>query len=101
MRVKHASISLEAEADIDRIAAYTTNAWGGRQTDRYLDQLESFFQILAQNPSIGRPCDSIQAELRRFEVGKHVVFYVIEPDGVLIVRVLHQQMIPAKSQFAQ
>jgi hypothetical protein len=27
--VKHASISREAEADIDRIAAYTTDAWGG------------------------------------------------------------------------
>jgi hypothetical protein len=27
------------------------------------------------------------------------VFYLSQPGGVLIVRVLHQQMIPAKSHF--
>jgi plasmid stabilization system protein ParE len=35
--------------------------------------------------------------LRRFEIGKHVVFYVLLSNGIKIVRVLHQQMIPAKS----
>ncbi len=85
--MKHASISLEAEVDIDRIAAYTTENWGWVQTDRYLGQLEDSFRL--------------QANLRRFEVGKHVVFYRTEPGGIRIVRVLHQQMIPSKSQFEQ
>ena len=35
--------------------------------------------------------------LRRFEIGKDVVFYVLLSNGIKIVRVLHQQMIPAKS----
>jgi plasmid stabilization system protein ParE len=39
--------------------------------------------------------------LRRFEVGKHVVFYRLNPGGIRIVRVLHQQMIPAKLRFEQ
>ncbi len=99
MHVKPVSLSREAEADIDEIAAYTTNAWGSQQTDRYLDQLEDSFQILAQHSSIGRACDSIEVGLRRFDVGRHVVFYRTQPRGIRVVRVLHQQMIPAKSRF--
>ncbi len=87
-------ISGEAEADIDRIADYTTSTWGWRQTNQYLAKLEDGFDLLAQNPSIGRSCDSIRAGLRRFEIGRHVVFYLPESDGVLVVRVLHQQMLP-------
>jgi len=99
--MNHASVSAEAEADIDLIAAYSTEVWGCRQTDRYLSKLEDSFQLLSLNPSIGRTCDSIQAGLHRFEVGKHVVFYRTMPYGIRIVRVLHQQMIPAESHFVR
>ena len=87
-------ISVEAEADIDQIAAHTTNTWGWRQTNQYLAKLEDGFDLLAQNPSIGRSCDSIRAGIRRFEIGRHVVFYLPESGGVLVVRVLHQRMLP-------
>jgi len=89
-------ISIEAELDIDRIAAYTTSTWGWRQTDQYLAKLEDGFNLLAQNPMIGRPCDSLRAGLRRFEIGKHVVFYVLESDAILVARVLHESMLPGK-----
>jgi toxin ParE1/3/4 len=92
--VPRVRISVEAEADIDRIADYTTNTWGWRQTNQYLAKLEDGFDLLAQNPSIGRSCDSLRIGLRRFEIGRHVVFYFPESGGVLIVRVLHQQMLP-------
>jgi toxin ParE1/3/4 len=101
MCVRRARVSKEAEEDIDQIAAYTTNVWGWRQVDLYLAKLEESFQLLAQNPSIGRSCDAILAGLQRFEVGKHVVFYRTEPRGIRILRVLHQQMVPAKSHFGQ
>ena len=97
----HFEVSVEAEQDIDLIAAYTTSTWGWRQTDQYLAKLEDGFELLAQNPFIGRVCDSIRPGLHRFEIGKHVVFYLQEPGGVLIVRVLHQQMVPVKQHFHQ
>lgn len=87
-------ISAKAAEDIDRIVAYTINEWGWRQADLYLAKLEDGFDILAGNPSIGRQCNSIRAGLRRFEIGRHVVFYLIEPDGVMIARVLHDRMLP-------
>ena len=89
-------ISVEAEADIDRVAAYTTSTWGWRQTNQYLAKLEDGFDLIAENSLIGRSCDSLRTGLRRFEIGRHVVFYLPEPGGVLVVRVLHQQMLPTK-----
>jgi len=73
--------------------------WGSAQTRRYSQGLKDTFQLLADNPSLGRTCDSIHRGLRRFEHGKHVVFYVCQADGVLIARVLHQQMVPTKAKF--
>jgi toxin ParE1/3/4 len=92
--VPQVRISTEAESDIDQVAAYTASTWGWRQTDTYLAKLEDGFDLLAGNSRIGRSCDSIHAGLRRFEIGRHVVFYLPEPDGVLVVRVLHEQMVP-------
>ena len=92
-------VSVEAEEDIDQITAYTTRTWGWRQTIHYLAKLEDGFNLLAQNPSIGRSCDSIRPGLRRFEIAKHVVFFILEPNDIQIVRILHQQMIPVKSHF--
>jgi toxin ParE1/3/4 len=99
--MKRYTISAEADADIDLIAAYTARTWGWRQSDRYLGQLEDAFQLLVENPGIGRACDAIGSGLRRHEEGKHVVFYRLKPGGIRIVRILHQQMVPAKSHFEQ
>jgi toxin ParE1/3/4 len=88
-------VSAEAESDIDQIAAYTTATWGWRQTDKYLAKLEECFELLAGNPSVGRTCDSIRIGLRRFEIGSHVVFYFPDKVEILIVRVLHDRMLPA------
>ncbi len=81
-------VFVEAEEDIDQITAYTTRTWGWRQTVPYLAKLEDGFILLAQNPSIGRSCDSIRPGLRRFEIGKHVVFYIPDSGKLLIVRIL-------------
>jgi toxin ParE1/3/4 len=88
-----------AESDLKSIIRYTMKTWGRAQTVEYKQGLQNCFQLLADNPSIGRACDSIRPGLRRFEHGKHVVFYLPQADEVLIARILHQQMIPTKSHF--
>jgi toxin ParE1/3/4 len=55
--------------------------------------------MLAQSPGLGLECDRVSIGLRRFEHGKHVVFYRTLTDGIGIVRVLHKQMIPSKARF--
>lgn len=88
--------SRRAEADLLGIAKYTLRTWGNAQTARYLNELEAFCQTLADNPSIGRPCDDIRPGLRRMEHGKHVIFYRWDPAGILVSRILHQRMLPDK-----
>jgi toxin ParE1/3/4 len=95
------SVASLAESDLKSIVRYTMKTWGAAQTRRYSQGLRECFQLLADNPSLGRRCDFIRPGLRRFEHGKHVVFYVSQPGEVLIARVLHQQMLPAKSYFEQ
>jgi toxin ParE1/3/4 len=95
------SVARLAVSDLKSILRYTMKNWGRAQTVRYKQGLQNCFQFLAENRSLGRSCDSIHPGLRRFEIGKHVVFYIPEPGGVLIVRVLHQQMIPASFHFEQ
>jgi toxin ParE1/3/4 len=67
--------SAEAQAEIDMIAAYTTEKWGWQQTDQYLSKLEDSIQLLAENPRMGRSGDAISTGLHRHEVGKHIIFY--------------------------
>lgn len=88
-------ISVEAENDLDEITEFTKQNWGWRQAQTYLRRLEGGIHLIAQHPSIGRPCDSVRDGLRRFEVGRHVVFYAVESERVLIARILHENMLPA------
>jgi toxin ParE1/3/4 len=93
------SVARRAESDLKAIVRFTLKTWGIAQTERYLEDLEKCFQLLADNAEIGHKCDSILPGLRRFEHQKHIIFYLPQEDGVLIVRVLHEQMIPFKSRF--
>jgi toxin ParE1/3/4 len=85
-----------AEADLLSIGEYTLHKWGETQATRYLSELEDCCQMLARNPALGGLCEHIRPGLRRFEHGKHVLFYRQEPRGILISRILHQRMLPER-----
>jgi len=91
--------SRQAEMDLVEIGTYTIQTWGEAQADRYLSQLETCCARLAKNPNVGRACDDIRPGLRRFEHGKHVVFYRKYAREILVVRILHQRMLPERQQF--
>jgi toxin ParE1/3/4 len=88
--------SRRAEADLLDICAYSLQNWGAEQTIRYIDQLETCCQRLAENPGLGRSCDEIRSGLRRMEQGKHVIFYRQRERGILVSRILHQRMLPER-----
>ena len=92
-------VSRFAQSDMRGIARYTVEKWSANQAVHYVSDMRSCFQLLADSPGIGRACESIDKGLHRYECGKHVVFYRLRPDGIRVVRVLHQQMIPVKTRF--
>jgi toxin ParE1/3/4 len=83
-----------ALADLELILDYTIRTWSHSQAERYLSDLQSSFQELAEQPGIGRTCDAIRPDLFRMELGRHVVFYRRTECGIRIIRVLHASMLP-------
>jgi toxin ParE1/3/4 len=94
-------VSAAAVSDVRGIVRYTTTNWSAEQAARYASALRSCFRMLADHPGMGRSCDSTSAGLRRFEHGKHVVFFRTMSDGISIIRVLHQRMVPARARFEE
>ena len=74
------------------VGEYTLRTWGAAQAVRYLSEIETCCQGLAERPLSGRTCEEIRSGLRRMEHGRHVVFYRKQSDGILISRILHQSM---------
>ncbi|MDJ0683589.1 MAG: type II toxin-antitoxin system RelE/ParE family toxin [Alphaproteobacteria bacterium] len=85
-------LSPAAYADLKTIAAYTAKKWGADQRTRYLVKFDKIFIRLAEQPAMGRPRDALRPGYRSVSVGRHVVFYRILPDGVEVVRILHESM---------
>ena len=88
--------SRRAKADLFGIAEYTIRQWGESQAERYIGELEDCAQMLTANPRLGRACDYILPDLRRYEHGKHVLFYRQDSNGIVIFRILHQRMLPER-----
>ncbi len=89
-----------AEADLLSISTYTLRTWGEAQTIRFLDELETCCQQLADHPASGRSCNDIRPGLYRREQGEHVIFFRREPGGILVSRILHARMLPERHAFA-
>ena len=85
-------LSRRAAGDLAEIADYTIAEFGIDQARRYRDQLRACFQSLLANPQLGRSAEEVAPGLRRIRQQAHVVFYRVERDGLLIVRVLHHSM---------
>lgn len=85
-----------ADADIEQIGRYSAEQWGFEQAEAYVLSLHQTFEQLADFPSTGRDASDVRPGMFRLEHESHVVFYRQEPDGVLVVRVLHQRMMPRK-----
>jgi len=81
-----------AVTDLSDIADFTIQTFGIQQARFYRDGLNHCFEILAENPQLGRNVAELAQSLKRFEYQSHVVFYIPKESHILIVRILHQRM---------
>lgn len=77
-----------AEADILDIWDYIASD-SPLYADRWLDELDEHFLVLATQPLMGRARDELAPGVRSFPFGRYVVFYAPLVDGIDVVRVLH------------
>lgn len=85
-------LTSRAEADLAEIADYTIETFGIEQARRYRDEIEDCFLTIAESPRLGRSAEALSAGLRRIEHRSHVIFYLVDESGVLVVRILHSSM---------
>lgn len=92
-------LSPQAAEDMADIATYTFITWGEKQAVKYVEALQQCAHLLAENAQLGRPCGWIRPGLRRFEKAEHVIYYRLQPDGILVSRILHRSMNPIRHEF--
>ncbi|PFG11578.1 MULTISPECIES: type II toxin-antitoxin system RelE/ParE family toxin [unclassified Marinobacter] len=85
-------VTPQAESDFVSIWLYTADAWGVKQADDYLDQLETGMGHLTVHPSLGVDCSHILPGYRKIRIEHHDVFYRVLVSEILVVRVLHEDM---------
>lgn len=86
-------LSADANADLRSIRAYTLKVHGQAQVGPYLRGLRARFDVIAANPRVGRIYPEASPETRRTPYRQHFVYYRVDGDILLIVRVLHQRML--------
>ena len=95
-RVPDYRLSRKANADIRQIARAAMVTWGEAVTETYLLGLHAMFGRLSDQPGIGRPATVARPGLMRFEAQRHIVFYRATVDGIVVIRLLHDRMDPAR-----
>jgi len=86
-------LTRRAEQDLYDIFLYGYERFGIAQADRYASDMEACFQLLANNPRLGREAKAIAPGVRRHEHGSHVILYEESDAGVLILAVLHKKSV--------
>jgi toxin ParE1/3/4 len=83
------ALTKRAQADLFDVFLFGYEQFGEKQAEAYAAELEYVFQLLADNPRMGREAEAIATDVRRHEHGSHVILYEISPDGVLILAMVH------------
>ncbi|MGL3607322.1 type II toxin-antitoxin system RelE/ParE family toxin [Rhizobium sp. G187] len=78
-----------AEADVIEIAEIGIRTWGIRQAQTYHNGLFDLFGLIGLTPEMARERRELSPPMRVQRDRAHLVIYLIDDAGVLIVRVRH------------
>jgi toxin ParE1/3/4 len=87
-------LSPGAESDLLDVWSYTAEHFGVLQADRYLEQLVAGLRSCASRPNRGRRRDDLRPGYRSVLLARHVAFYTVRDDAIVVQRVLHGSMDP-------
>ena len=90
--MKSIKLAKQASFDVDEMYLYGLINFGETQADLYLDKIKNGLKTIQANPEIGRLVTKINPAIRRFDFERHVIFYDINGDKILIVRIIHCSM---------
>lgn len=79
----------KAEEDVIRIYLEGLARFGPQQADQYHGELTSLFELIALNPRMAKERFELTPPVRILPHKAHVVIYVEDNEGILIVRIRH------------
>ncbi len=85
-------LSKKAQKDVNGILDYSHKEFGEKAAFEYYLSLKGAFELLSEQPQLGRDISHIRTEYFRHEHAKHTIFYSLKKNKLLIIRVLHQSM---------
>jgi toxin ParE1/3/4 len=88
--------SLAAERDLIDIILYDVAQFGAVRAERYLDAINAKADVAAIHPDFGADYSFVSSGLRRYDVMSHAIYFRPTQDGILVLRVLHGRMDPAR-----
>ena len=83
--------SNKAEADLLKIYGYLAER-NPRAADTLVREVDGKFENLSRFPFIGRERSRLAPGLRSIVVGTHLVFYLVERERIVIVRMIDGRM---------
>lgn len=86
-------LTRQAELDVEDILVQGILTFGEFQAARYQASLFRTFELLSDMPLLGRKSERDHPTERRFVHNSHVIYYLIESDGVLINTIVHGALI--------
>lgn len=88
------TFSKRADKEISKILEYSYREFGLGldQAEKYKTGLENCFQLLADDPGMGRICNDIRNEYFRHEHESHIIFYRQRSDDIFITAIIHDRM---------
>ena len=89
-------LSRKAQADLDDIRDYGIEQFGVLRAIAYLDEIEQAFRRIVAYPEIGAASTIGARRVRSLACQRHRIFYRVQAETVLIGRVLHSAMDPAR-----
>ena len=88
------TFSKRADKEISKILEYSYREFGLGldQAEKYKTGLENCFQLLGDDPGMGRICNDIRNEYFRHEHESHIIFYRQRSDDIFITAIIHDRM---------
>ena len=87
----HYTLTWRADVDLERILDYGIEEYGLDDALAYYNKLTQRFSVLVEQPYLYQSVDHIRTGYRRSVCGIHSIYYRIESEEIIIIRILHNQ----------
>jgi toxin ParE1/3/4 len=85
-------LSPRAIRDLETIWEYSFEQWGVEQANHYIDKIIAKFEAIASDPMLLPTCDHIRRGYRRGLAERHMIYFRVNAQAIVIIRILHSQM---------